>query len=253
MCFRGSGVAVWRVPGQGRSMPVIPELKGCGVFGNWRKESGWSREGQGGWKVRTRHQTSEDKSRILQGLECNVRGFRSYCQEGWALSNFTYLCFRIIWKQTGRMNCIWLQLRQEDLWGAYSGHWAGLQQCPELGWSCATGGTDQVWGERWAMELGMAGSGPLGNRNLQFQCEPDTSQCFTDRHVLSFQSVPFLFWKACRNRQIYLKVQVRPDIFALTLVKLLDVYERLLGRYMKSEWLRSLSHWANSFLGNSDK
>lgn len=82
VCFRGSGVAVWRVPGQGRSMPAIPELKECGVFGNWRKESGWSREGQGGWKVRTRHQTSEDKSRILQGLECNFRGFRSYCQEG---------------------------------------------------------------------------------------------------------------------------------------------------------------------------
>ena len=81
----------------------------------------------------------------------------------------------------------------------------------------------------------MAGSGPLGNRALRFQCEPDTPRCFTDRHGLSFQSALFLFWKPCQHRQIDLKIQVGPDIFALTLVKLLDVYESLPGRYMKSQ------------------
>ena len=47
-CFRGTGVVVGRVPGQGRNMSGIPESRGCGVFGNWRKESRWSREGSGG-------------------------------------------------------------------------------------------------------------------------------------------------------------------------------------------------------------
>ena len=123
VCFRGSGVAVGRALGQGRGMPGIPELRGCGVFENWRKESGWSREGQGEWKVRTRHQTSEDKSQILQGLECNVRGFRVHpiakrdepCETLDTGEKWSDLCFRIIWKQTGRMNWSWLQLRQEDL------------------------------------------------------------------------------------------------------------------------------------------
>ena len=87
------------------------------MFGNWRKESRWSREGQGGWKVRTRHQTSEDKSRILQGLEGDIRGCRFHpiakkdepCEPLRTGVKWSHLCFRIIWKQTARVNCSWLQ------------------------------------------------------------------------------------------------------------------------------------------------
>lgn len=122
MCFRRTGVVVGRVPGQGRNMSGIPELRGCGVFGNWRKESRWSREGQGGWKVRKRHQTSEDKSRILQGLEGDIRGCRFHpiakkdepCEHLHTGVKWSHLCFRIIWKQTGRVNCSCRQRRQED-------------------------------------------------------------------------------------------------------------------------------------------
>ena len=85
----------------------------------WELEEGIQVEQRraGGWKVRTRHQTSEDKSRILQGLEGDIRGCRfdpivkkdEPCEPLRTGVKWSHLCFRIIWKQTARVNCSWLQ------------------------------------------------------------------------------------------------------------------------------------------------
>ena len=37
MCFRGNGVCGGSIPGQGHSTPGVPELRGCGRFGELEK------------------------------------------------------------------------------------------------------------------------------------------------------------------------------------------------------------------------
>lgn len=74
MCFKGNGVCGGRAPGQGHSTPGVPELRGCGRFGELEERIQLEQKGQGKeGEDRTPHQGR--KSQTVKGLVCNVRGF----------------------------------------------------------------------------------------------------------------------------------------------------------------------------------
>lgn len=63
------------------------------------------------------------------------------------------------------------------------------------------------------MELGMAGSGPLRNRDSQFHCEPDTSMLYRQAYQTFSQQFPVL--KSLSAQADILESSCSPDIFAL--------------------------------------